>query len=279
MAPEKPGTVRSREISQSDRSLTGKLALVTGASRGIGREIALELASRGASVAVNFLNSQAQAIEVAKEIAEIHSKEKSFRDADIMLLKADVSRRDDAFSMVDEIRSRWGGIDIVISNAAAGGFRDLADLKPVNFEAVVRTNASPVVWLTQAASDDLANPVRNGKVIAVTSHGSRWSVPHYGAIGASKAALESLVRHLALEYGDKGINFNCVLPGIIATEAIASMPGAEGLVAAASERMMSGGRNLTGNDVAKVVAFLSGPDSDLIQGQTIIVDGGVSIRI
>jgi len=263
-----------------NQNLIGKRALVTGASRGIGRQIALELASRGASVAVNFLNSQAQAIEVAEQIARHHGQAKPMSsDADVMLLKADVSRREDAFSMIDEVRSRWGGIDIVISNAAAGGFRDLADLTPVNFEAVIRTNASPVVWLTQAAADSLADSEQNGKVVAVSSHGSRWSVPHYGAIGASKAALESLIRHLALEYGDRGINFNCVMPGIIATDAIASMPGAEGLVRAASERMMSGDRRLSEKDVANVVAFLCGPDSDLIQGQTIVVDGGVSIRI
>lgn len=260
--------------------LIGKRALVTGASRGIGRQVALELAARGASVAVNFLNSQTQAIEVAEQIAECHARAKlSDSQVDVMLLKADVSRRDDAFSMIDEVTSRWGGIDIVVSNAAAGGFRELAELTPVNFEAVIRTNASPVVWLTQAAAGSLSETSRNGKVVAISSHGSRWSVPHYGAIGASKAALESLIRHLALEYGDRGINFNCVLPGIIATDAIASMPGASGLVKAAGERMMSGGRMLSEHDVAKVVAFLCCPDSDLIQGQTIIVDGGVSIRI
>lgn len=263
-----------------NQNLIGKRALVTGASRGIGRQIALELASRGASVAVNFLNSQARAVEVAEQIAQHHAQAKLMNsDADMMLLKADVSHREDAFSMIDEVRSRWGGIDIVISNAAAGGFRDLADLTPVNLEAVIRTNASPVVWLTQAAAESLADSKQNGKVIAVSSHGSRWSVPHYGAIGASKAALESLIRHLALEYGDRGINFNCVMPGIIATDAIASMPGAEGLVRAASKRMMSGDRRLTEKDVANVVAFLCCPDSDLIQGQTIVVDGGVSIRI
>lgn len=265
-----------------NQDLIGRRALVTGASRGIGRQIAMELASRGASVAVNFLNSQAQAIETAEQIADLHANA-GFASADVMLLKADVSRREDSFSMVDEIKSRWGGLDILISNAAAGGFRDLADLTPVNFEAVIRTNASPVVWLTQAAAELLASSEshssHNGKVVAVSSHGSMWSVPHYGAIGASKAALESLIRHLALEYGDRGINFNCVLPGIIATDAIASMPGADGLVKAASERMMSGGRTLTESDISSVVAFLASPDSDLIQGQTIVVDGGVSIRI
>ncbi|TWT92489.1 SDR family oxidoreductase [Neorhodopirellula pilleata] len=269
-----------------NQDFQGKRALITGASRGIGRQIALELAGRGARVAINFLNSQSQAIEVAEEVSRLQDQlNPTGSDDNVVLLKADVSRREDAFSMVGEVCSRWGGVDIIVSNAAAGGFRDLAELTPVNFEAVIRTNASPVIWLTQAAADHLSrlsstsNAPRNGKVVAVSSHGSRWSVPHYGAIGASKAALESLIRHLALEYGDRGINFNCVLPGIIATDAIASMPGADGLVRAAGERMMVGDRTLTESDAAKVVAFLSSPDSDLIQGQTIVVDGGVSIRI
>ncbi|TWT64605.1 SDR family oxidoreductase [Allorhodopirellula solitaria] len=257
-----------------NQDLKGKRALVSGASRGIGREIALELAARGASVAVNFLNSQEKAVEVAKQIAE-----RKAADADVMLVKADVSRCEDVHSMVDEVQSRFGGLDIVVSNAAAGGFRALADLTPVNFEAVLRTNASPVIWLAQAAAVALGAGPENGKVVAVSSHGSRWSVPHYGAIGASKAALESLIRHLALELGDDGINFNCVLPGIIATDAIASMPDSDNLVKAASERMMLGERKLAQHDVAKVVAFLCSSDSDLIQGQTIVVDGGVSIRV
>lgn len=263
-----------------NQDLLGKRALVTGASRGIGREIALELAARGASVAVNFLNSQEKAVAVAREIAEMNVP-----DADVMLVKADVSRCGDVQAMVEEVESRFGGLDIIVSNAAAGGFRSLTELTPVNFEAVLRTNASPVIWLTQAAAKSLAAGQTlgarssNGKVVAVSSHGSRWSVPHYGAIGASKAALESLIRHLALELGDQGINFNCVLPGIIATDAIASMPDAENLVKAATARMMLGERKLKEADVAKVVAFLCSPDSDLIQGQTIIVDGGVSIRV
>ncbi|MCM2373858.1 SDR family oxidoreductase [Aporhodopirellula aestuarii] len=261
----------------SDSSLRGKFALVTGASRGIGRAIALKLATAGASVAVNFLNSQSQAVEVAQEIASIQAARAD--EAEVMLVKADVSRRDDVFSMVEEVESRFGGLDIVVSNAAAGGFRDLADLTQVNFEAVLRNNSAPVIWLAQAAADLLAKSEGHGKVVAISSHGSRWSVPHYGAIGASKAALESLIRHLALEYGGHGINFNCVLPGIIATDAIASMPGSEDLVRAAGERMMLGDRTLEPEDVASVVAFLCGSASDLIQGQTIVVDGGISVRV
>ena len=253
------------------RPLTGRCALVTGASRGIGRSIAMELARQGASVAVNFLNSQEDAIEVAKAIDAMGGQ--------VMLVKANVSLREDVQAMVAEVQNQFGGLDTIVSNAAAGGFRDLSELTPVNLEATLRNNSAPVVWLAQAAAESLAATEHHGKVVAVSSHGSQWAVPHYGAIGASKAALESFVRHLALEFGDRGVNFNCVLPGIIPTNAIASMPGAESLVDAATERMMVGNRRLCEQDVASVVAFLCDHASDLIQGQTIVVDGGVSIRI
>lgn len=254
-----------------DTRLSGRRALVSGGSRGIGKAIAIDLARRGASVAVNFLNSETQAIETAKEIDAL--------GCDVMLVRADVSNKDDVSAMVDQVTSQFGGLDIVASNAAAGGFRDLMDLSPVNLEATLRINSSAVVWLAQATAAALSDSSHRGKLIAVSSHGSQWAVPHYGAIGASKAALEAIVRHLALELGDSGINFNCVLPGIIATDAIATMPGAESLVDAASERMMVGDRRLCAQDVANVVSFLASDDSDLIQGQTIVVDGGVSIRV
>ncbi|TWT49655.1 Enoyl-[acyl-carrier-protein] reductase [NADPH] FabL [Rubripirellula amarantea] len=250
--------------------LQGRTALVTGASRGIGRAIALELARQGARVAVNFLNSQSAAVEVARAIDQM--------GADVMLVKADISSADDIAAMVAEVEHQFGALDTIVSNAAAGGFRDLADLTPVNFEATIRNNSAPVIWLAQAAAKALKSANHHGKMVAVSSHGSRWAVPHYGAIGASKAALESLMRHLALEHGDDGVNFNCVLPGIIATDAIASMPGADALVDAATDRMMVGKRKLCEQDVAEVVAFLCSDASDLIQGQTLIVDGGVSIR-
>ena len=262
---------RNKEDSTLTKDLAGRRALVTGASRGIGRAIALELASRGANVAVNFLKSKDDAVAVAEQIDAL--------GVDVTLVRADVSSRDDAMAMVDHVADQFGGLDIVVSNAAAGGFRPLMDMSPVNMEATLRTNASAVLWLAQAAAPHLAAAPGNGKLCATSSHGSQWSIHNYGAIGASKAALESIIRHLALELGDEGINFNCVLPGIVATEAVATMPAVEQVIKAAQERMMLGDRELKEQDVANVVAFLVSPQSDLIQGQTIIVDGGVSIRV
>lgn len=251
--------------------LRGKRALVTGASRGIGRQCALRLAQAGADVAVNFLSSADEATDVVRSIQEIGRR--SFA------VRADVAQRDDVFAMVQAVEERFGGLDIVVSNVAAGGFRPVDDLTQASFESTIRTNSAAVVWIAQAAVEALSKSQGHGKVIAVSSHGSMWAVPNYAAIGASKAALESLVRHMALEYGPRGINFNCVLPGIVATDAVASMPDVKNIIKAAQSRMMLGDRTLAASDVADVVAFLASPLSDLIQGQTLVVDGGVSIRV
>ncbi len=251
-------------------NLQGKVALVTGASRGIGRACAIRFAEQGANVVVNFLSSRDEATEVVKHIQSLG------REA--IAIRADVGSADDIQAMVEAVENRFAALDIIVSNAAAGGFRPVAELKPANAEAALRTNALPVVWLAQAAAKLLSQRESFGKVIAVSSHGSMWAVPNYAAIGASKAALESYVRHLALELGPSGINFNCVLPGIVATDAVKTMPGVEGVIQAAMERMMVPPRPLEPDDVADVVAFLASSASDMIQGQTIVVDGGVSVR-
>jgi enoyl-[acyl-carrier protein] reductase III len=251
--------------------LRGKRALVTGASRGIGRACALRLAQCGADVAVNFLTSAGPASDVAAEIQDLGRRS--------MAIRADVADRDDVIAMVGVVAEQFGGLDIIISNVAAGGFRTTDELSPTALEATFRSNTAPVVWLAQAATELLSASPHHGKMIALSSHGSMWAVPHYAAIGASKAALESLIRHLALEHGDKGINFNCVLPGIVATDAVATMPRVDAIIAAAQQRMMIGSRQLHPGDVADVVAFLASPLSDLIQAQTIVVDGGITIRV
>ena len=253
--------------------LSGRVALVTGGSRGIGRATALTLARAGADVAVNFRSSEREAREVAEAVLAMGRRAAAVR--------ADVSQRDDVKALVDAVATHFGRLDAVVSNAAAGGFRPASQVTPAHLESVIRANAAPLTWLAQDATEHLADQSdgRCGKVVAVSSHGSRWAVPNYAAIGASKAALESLARSLALELGPRGINVNVVLPGIVATEAVKSMPGVEGIFEGAADRMMTARRRIQPDDVAGAVAFLCSPLSDMIQGETLVVDGGVSVRV
>lgn len=251
--------------------LAGKVALVTGASRGIGRACAERLAACGARVIVNFLNSPEDAQKVAQEIQNC--------GGEAIAVRADVAERDDVAAMMELIDEHYGRLDIVVSNAAAGGFRPLMDATPASFDGILRMNSAPLIWLTQCAMPLFQKSDLPCRVIAVSSHGSVRAIPNYGLIGASKAALESLVRALALELGQKGVNVNAVMPGIVATQAIQTLPGSKEMLRAADELMLVKGKTLTPDDVANVVLFLSSPLSDLVQGQVIAVDGGILVRV
>ena len=204
--------------------LAGRMALVTGAARGIGRACALRLAEAGADVIVNYVTSRAAADEVAQKIH------------------------------------------------AMG--RRTAVIK-----AAMNTNTRALLFLMQSALPLLRRKEGRAKVIALTSHGSRFALPMYGLIGSTKAALESLARHLALELGEEGINVNLVQAGLVDTESTRSIPGSERLFELRRSRGLVGDRTLEAGDVADVVLFLASPLSDLIQGQTIVVDGGAAIHI
>lgn len=250
--------------------LTGQVALVTGASRGIGRACALRLAAAGADVVLNYVTSERAATAVAEEIQRIGRR--------AAVVKADVSEPEDVQTMVDFVRARFERLDILVSNAAGGGFRPLMEATPRQLDAAMATNVGATLSLVQAARPLLEREEGRAKVIALTSHGSQVALPAYGLIGASKAALESLVRHLALELGNRGISFNLLLAGLVDTDSTRALPESDAMFRAVADRMMVSGRQLTPDDVADVALFLAGPLSDLIQGQTLVVDGGASIR-
>jgi enoyl-[acyl-carrier protein] reductase III len=250
--------------------LTGQVALVTGASRGIGRACALRLAAAGADVVLNYVTSERAATAVAEEIQRIGRR--------AAVVKADVSEPEDVQTMVDFVRARFERLDILVSNAAGGGFRPLMEATPRQLDAAMATNVGATLSLVQAARPLLERKEGRAKVIALTSHGSQVALPAYGLLGASKAALESLVRHLALELGNRGISFNLLLAGLVDTDSTRALPESDAMFRAVADRMMVSGRQLTPDDVADVALFLAGPLSDLIQGQTLVVDGGASIR-
>jgi enoyl-[acyl-carrier protein] reductase III len=250
--------------------LTGRVALVTGSSRGIGSACAYRLAEAGADIVLNYVTSRSAADELAERIQVLGRR--------VAVVKADVSEKDDAEAMMEFIDQEFGKLDILVSNAATGGFRPLLAVTEQNFVSTMRTNVLALLQLVQAAVKLLERATGRAKVIALSSHGSHMAIPMYGAVGGSKAALESFSRHLALELGDRGINVNIVKAGLVATDSTARIPYADQLFAARKLRSMTGDRLLEKEDVADAVLFLASPLSDMIQGETLTVDGGAAVH-
>ena len=159
--------------------LTGRVALVTGGLRGIGRACALRLAEAGADVIVNYVTAETAAREVAGEILGLGRR--------TAVVRADVSEADDCDAMMDFIEGAFGKLDILVSNAATGGFRPLLSSTVRNFEATMKTNALALIQLLQSGLRLLERAAGRGKVVVLSSHGSHLALPMYGMIGGSKA--------------------------------------------------------------------------------------------
>jgi len=250
-------------------NLTGQTALVTGSSRGIGRATALTLAQAGADIVLNYAKSRGAAETIAETIAEM--------GRNVLVVKADVSSRDDVDCMMEAIDNEFGKLDIVVSNAASGGFRELMKSTETQFDQTMNINVKPLISLVQAAMPLFSKNSGFSRVIGLSSHGSHRALPAYGLIGGSKAALESVARHMALELGDNGIRVNIVQAGLVETDSARLIPGVEQMFEHVESRTCVGQRRLKPEDVANVVAYLASPLSDMVQGQTIIVDGGATV--
>ncbi|HEX3727051.1 MAG TPA: SDR family oxidoreductase, partial [Pirellulales bacterium] len=231
--------------------LSGRIALVTGSSRGMGRACALKLAQAGADVIVNYVTSRTAAMETAAEILDLGRK--------VYVIKADVSEEDDVRAMMEYITRQIGQLDIVVSNAATGGFRPLLDANQRHFQNTFHTNVLALLYLVQGAMPLLEKSQVRGKVVALSSHGSNMALPWYGLIGSSKAALESLARHLTLEIGDRGVNINVVKAGLVETDSTRRIPNADEMFTHRKDKTMTGDRMLTVDDVANAVLFLASP--------------------
>lgn len=251
--------------------LSGRVALVTGASRGLGRACALRLAEAGADVAVNYVASRSAAEEVADRILALGRR--------TAVIKADVSEPDDAAAMMDFVRETFGGLDILVSNAATGGFRPLLATTARQFEAAMRTNVAALIFLVQAALPLLERSADGAKIIALSSPGARVALPLYGVLGSTKAALESLVRHLALELGQRRINVNVVQAGLVDTDSTRQNPNRERMFARWRSQSLVGDRILEARDVADAVLYLASSLSDMVQGQVLVVDGGALTHV
>jgi len=246
--------------------LKGKTALVTGGSRGIGRAIAIRLAENGARVAINYARNTKAAKETIDIIKEKGGEAISFR--------ANLGKHDKVERMFDCLWQEWGdNLDILVSNAASGVIKPALELKKHHWDWTMSINAGILLPLVQHAKPMMKN---GGSVIAVSSLGALRAIPMYAAVGASKAALESLVRHLAVELTKDKICVNAVSAGVVDTDALKHFPNRDDMIGNCMAKTPAG-RLTEPGDVADVILFLVSPLARMIVGQTITVDGGYSV--
>ena len=247
------------------------VALVTGSGRGIGRAIALHFARNGADVVINFFRNRAPAEETAHEIEGLGRR--------ALLVKADVGELDDLNRLFDEIEQTFGGLDIFIHNAASGYNRPALGQKPKGWDWTMNINARSLVFAAQRAVP-LMEKRGGGRIVSISSPGSSRVLPDYVVVGASKAAIESMTRYLAVELAPKNIIVNAVSPGIVETDALIHFDAmADKSILQKAVAATPAGRLVTPEDVAEVVAFLCTPASSMIRGQVIVVDGGYTLPV
>lgn len=247
-------------------NLQNKVAIVTGSSRGIGRAIALELGRRGADVIINHRrnSTRAQAEAVAQELQNLGRR--------TLVLKADVADPQDVAQMFSLIRSEFGKLDIVVNNAASAVFRPLLQLEEKHWEHVWDVNLRAINLCIKHA----VPLIQQGAIVNITSLGSIKYLPNYGALGAAKAAIESLTRSYAVELAP-AITVNAVCGGLVDETGFSEMISQEEKERIA--RLTPAGRMVKPEDIAKVVAFLCSDEARMIRGQSIIVDGGLTLGL
>ncbi len=245
--------------------LTGRVAVVTGAARGIGRAIALKLAAAGCDVAANYYNSHEEAEALCTEIRALGRR--------AVAIKASVAMPDSVDELFVELQRHFDRVDIIVSNAASGVLRPATEMALKHWRWCMETNALALNFLAQRAVPLMP---QGGRIIAMSSLGAVRAMPGYGFIGASKAALESLVRTLAQELGPRGIRVNAVSAGIVDTDALQYFPNREDLLASFAQRTPAG-PTLTPEDVAGAVYLLCLPEAGMVNGHTLFVDGGFAI--
>lgn len=245
--------------------MNGRVALVTGGSRGIGKAIALRLARAQACLLINFFQNRAVAEKTAQEIASTGIR--------VHLLQADLKSETEIHKMFEEVRRLYGRLDVLVHNAASGVLRPMGEITAKHWDWVMNTNARSLQLCAREAASMMQT---GGRIISLSSLGSGRVIPQYGIIGVSKAALESLTRYLAVELAPKGITVNAISAGAVQTEIWNLLPGSEEILSKVTERTPAG-RLVTPEEVAEMVFFLSSPEAQMIQGQVIVMDGGYSL--
>ncbi|TMK80216.1 MAG: SDR family oxidoreductase [Actinobacteria bacterium] len=241
--------------------MKGATALVTGGSRGIGRAIALRFADLGAArVAIGYLRNDSAAEEAAEELRG--------RGAEPLLVRGNVSSERVAREVAE-----LGPLRALVHAAATGVIRPALETEDKHWDWTHSANARALLSLTRSAAPQMPN---GSSIVAISSLGSTRVLEDYVLVGTSKAALESLVRYLAVELAPRGIRVNAVSAGVVDTEALDHFPNKERMLAIGRERSPVG-RLVEPGDVADAVSFLCSPQAAMVCGHVLVVDGGFSL--
>lgn len=248
------------------QNLKGKVALITGGSRGIGRAIAVRLGSCGAHIVVNYVRDSESAEETVRQVEAAGGSGS--------VVRANVADEDHLERIFSHIRDNHDKLDILVSNAASGVLRPSLELTRKHWSWTMDINAGSLIPLARESRKLF--PDGEGIILAISSLGAIRAIKNYAAVGSSKAALESLVRHLAMDLAPQGIRVNVLSAGVVDTDALKHFPNRDDILGHCRD-VTPVGRLVTPDDVADVALFLCSPAAKMIHGQTIVVDGGYSI--
>jgi 3-oxoacyl-[acyl-carrier protein] reductase len=247
------------------KKFADKVGVVTGSSRGIGRVIALRLASEGASVVVNYRGNEAAANEVVSEIKS--------GGGEAIAIQADVSQVGEAQALLDAARKTFGRVDILVNNAGTTRDTLLMRMSEEDWDIVIDTNLKGTFNCIKAVSRQMMRQ-RYGRIVNITSVAGIGGNAGQANYASAKAGVIGLTKTVAKELGSRGITCNAVAPGLVPTDLTASLP--QDLVDLAVERTPLG-RTGTAEDMAAAVAFLASDEASFITGQVLAVDGGLAI--
>ncbi|MCL5272255.1 MAG: enoyl-[acyl-carrier-protein] reductase FabL [Gammaproteobacteria bacterium] len=242
----------------------GKVALITGGARGIGKATALKLAQEGCDIAIVYYNSSDEAQSLVQELQNMGRK--------AVALQANVADHQSVKEMFAQFKEHFTHLNFLISNAASGVLKPALKMSTKHWRWCMETNA---LALNHLATEGRELMPKNSRVVALSSLGASRAIPNYAFIGASKAALESLVRSLSLELAVDGITVNTVSAGVVDTDALKHFPNREQLLDEYQPHALAD-RPLKPEDVANAVYLLCLPEASMINAHTLFVDAGYS---